>query len=46
MLGQAEVGWLGQWSSFLRRTSAAITVAFQSSKGVFWHYEEMPYLRR
>ena len=46
MLGQTEVGWLGRWSSILRRTSAAITVAFQSSKGVFWHYEDVPYLRR
>ena len=44
-LGQAEFGWLGQWSNFLRRTSAAIAVAFQSSKGVFRQDEEVPCLR-
>lgn len=46
MIGNAEVVWLGRWNNFLRRTSAAITVAFQSFKGVFGHYEEVPYLRR
>ncbi len=46
MLDQTEVVWLGWWSNFERRTSAAITVAFQSFKGVFGQYQEVPYLRR
>jgi hypothetical protein len=46
MLDQAEVVWLEWCSNFQRRTSAAITVAFQSFKGVFGHHEELPYLRR
>jgi hypothetical protein len=46
MLRHAVVVWLGKRSSFLRPTSAAVTAAFQSFKGVFGHYEEMPDLRR
>ena len=46
MLRHAVVVWLGKRSSFLRHTSAAITAAFQSFKGVFGHYEEVPDLRR
>ena len=46
MLRHAVVVWLGKWSNFSRRTSAAITVAFQSFKGVFGHYVEVPDLRR
>ena len=45
MLRHAVVAWLGKWSHFLRRTSAALAVAFQSFKGAFGHYEEVPDLR-
>jgi hypothetical protein len=46
MLRHAVIVWLGKRSSFLRPTSAAVTAAFQSFKGVFGHYEEMPDRRR
>jgi hypothetical protein len=46
ILDRAEVVWVGWWSNFQRRTSAAITVAFQPFKGVFGHNEEVPYVRR
>jgi len=46
MLRHAVVVWLGAWSYFLRRKSAAITIAFQPFKGVFGHREEVPDLSR
>ena len=46
MLRHAVVVWLGPSSYFVRRKSAAITIAFQPFKGVFGHREEVPDLSR